>query len=100
MWVTKIVFIFNYNNYHSIFELLDEIYLEGNFPEQKRYVRHVLPTPESPTTIILKVGRFDTADSFDTSDVILFDDAERSARFEAEIKISEFEYLIFGNRLS
>ncbi|KAK3535591.1 hypothetical protein QTP70_017124 [Hemibagrus guttatus] len=29
--------------------------LSGNFPAQKRYVRQVFPTPESPITMILKI---------------------------------------------
>lgn len=29
--------------------------LSGNLPAQKRYVRQVFPTPESPITMILKI---------------------------------------------
>lgn len=32
--------------------------LSGNFPKQNRYVRHVLPTLESPITIILNIRRW------------------------------------------
>ena len=42
--------------------------LPGNLPSQKRKVRHVLPTDESPTTMILKTRFCCDAEPCDVGD--------------------------------